>query len=45
LVIDQFMAGKKIAMLNGSAAYLQARNEKLACLSTKIKDDYDAALV
>jgi len=35
LGIDQFMAGKKIAMLNALATYLQARNEKLAGLSTK----------
>jgi hypothetical protein len=44
LGIDQFMASKKIAMLNAPATYLQARNEKLASLSAKIKEDYDAAL-
>jgi len=38
------MAGKKIAMLNAPATYLQARNEKLACLNEKIKEDYDKAL-
>jgi len=38
------MAGKKIAMLNAPATYLQDRNAKLAGLSTAIKNDYDAAL-
>jgi len=41
---DQFMAGKKISMLNAPATYLQARNERLAGLTTGIKKDYDAAL-
>jgi len=41
LGIEQFMAGKKIAMLNAPATYLQ---DKLAGLSTAIKNDYDAAL-
>jgi len=44
LGIDQFMASKKIAMLNAPATYLQARNEKLAGLSAAIKNDYDVAL-
>jgi len=44
LGIDQFMAGKKIDMLNAPATYLQNRNEKLAGLNTKIKKDYDDAL-
>jgi len=44
LGIEQFMAGKKIAMLNTPATYLQERNAKLAGLSTAIKNDYDAAL-
>jgi len=39
LGIDQFMASKKIAMLNAPATYLQARNEKLVGLSAKIKED------
>jgi len=38
------MAGKKIAMLNAPAAYLQARNEKLAGLNADIDKDYKAAL-
>jgi len=41
LGIDWFLAGKKIAMLNGPAAYLQNRNEKLAALPADIKKDYD----
>jgi len=44
LGIDQLMAGKKIAMLNAPATYLQARNEKLAGLNADIKKDYDKAL-
>jgi len=38
------MAGKKINMLNAPAGYLQARNEKLAGLNAKIKNDYTLAL-
>jgi len=45
LGIEQFMAGKKIAMLNAPAKYLQERNEKLAGLSTDITKDYKTALV
>jgi len=45
LGIEQFMAGKKIDMLNAAATYLQARNEKLANLNTKIKNDFNEALV
>jgi len=45
LGIDQFMAGKKIDMLNAPATYLQNRNNKLAGLPAKIKKDYDAALL
>jgi len=44
LGIDQFMAGKKIDMLNAPATYLQARNEKLAGLTNAIDKDYKAAL-
>jgi len=44
LGIEQFMTGKKIAMLNAPATYLQARNEKLAGLSAAIDNDYKAAL-
>jgi hypothetical protein len=44
LGIEQFMAGKKIAMLNTPAKYLQARNEKLAGLRAVIDKDYKAAL-
>jgi len=44
LGIEQFMAGKKIAMLNAPAKYLQERNEKLAGLSADITKDYKAAL-
>jgi len=44
LGIEQFMAGKKINMLNAPAEYLQARNEKLASLNTSIRNDYNAAL-
>jgi hypothetical protein len=40
LGIEQFMAGKKIDMLNAPATYLQNRNEKLAGLNAKIKKDY-----
>jgi len=39
------MAGKKIAMLNAPAKYLQDRNTKLAGLTTDIKKDYDVALI
>jgi len=45
LGIEQFMAGKKIAMLNTPAKYLQARNTKLASLSAAIDKDYKAALI
>jgi len=45
LGIEQFMAGKKINMLIAPATYLQARNEKLAGLNAKIKNDYHAALL
>jgi len=44
LGIDQFMASKKIAMLNAPATYLQARNEKLAGLNADIKRDFEAAM-
>jgi len=44
LGIEQFMAGKKINMLNAPSDYLQARNEKLASLNTSIKNDHNAAL-
>jgi len=44
LGIGQFMASKKITMLNAPATYLQARNEKLSGLTANIKKDYDAAL-
>jgi len=44
LGIDQFMAGKKIAMLSGPAKYLQDRNDKLAALLAVIKKDYEDAL-
>jgi len=44
LGIDQFMASKKIAMLNAPATYLQERNDKLAGLTTTINNDYKAAL-
>jgi len=42
--IEQFMAGKKINMLNAPSDYLHARNERLASLNTSIKNDYNAAL-
>jgi len=38
------MAGKKIAMLNDLAKYLQERSKKLAGLSADINKDYKAAL-
>ena len=44
LGIDQFMAGKKIDMLNSPAKYLKDRNDKLADLSKGIKKDFDDAL-
>jgi len=44
LGIEQFMAGKKIAMLNAPATYLQARNDKLSGLTADITNDYKAAL-
>jgi len=44
LGIEQFMAGKKIAMLNAPAKYMQERNEKLAGLSADITKDYKTAL-
>jgi len=43
--MDQFLAGKKIAMLSSPAKYLQERNTKLAALPAAIKKDYDAALL
>jgi len=39
LVIDQFMAGKKIAVLNAPGKYLQDRNDKLAALIADIYKD------
>jgi len=42
--MEQFLAGKKIAILSGPAKYLQDRNEKLATLPTSIKADYEKAL-
>jgi len=44
LGIEQFMAGKKIAMLNAPAKYLKDRNDRLAGLTTAIDKDYEAAL-
>jgi len=44
LSIEQFMAGKKIDMLNSPSEYLQARNKKLAGLNTDFKRDYEMAL-
>jgi len=44
LGIDQFIAGKKIDMLNAPATYLQNRNNKLGGLNADIKKDYDDAL-
>jgi len=44
LGIDQFMASKKITMLNAPARYLQARNEKLSGLTNAIDKDYRVAL-
>jgi len=44
LGIEQFIAGKKIAMLNAPAKYLQEKNDKLAGLTTAITNDYKAAL-
>jgi len=44
LGIDQFMAAKKIDMLNSPAKYLKDRNDKLAALSKGIKKDFDDAL-
>jgi len=45
LGIEQFMAGKKIAMLNTPAKYLKERSDRLAGLSAAITKDYKAALV
>jgi hypothetical protein len=44
LGIEQFMAGKKINILNDPEKYLQAINEKLAGLNAGIKKDYDVEL-
>jgi len=44
LGMEQFLAGKKIAMLSGPAKYLEDRNAKLAGLPAEIKEDYDKAL-
>jgi len=44
LGIEQFMAGKKIAMLNTPAKYLKDRNDKLAGLTAAINKDYKVAL-
>jgi len=44
LGIEQFMAGKKIAMLNAPAKYLKERSDRLAGLSGEISKDYKVAL-
>jgi len=44
LGIEQFMAGKKIAMLNIPAKYLKDRSDRLAGLTATINKEYKAAL-
>jgi len=44
LGIEQFMAGKKIAMLNAPAKYLKDRSDRLAGLGAEISKDYKVAL-
>jgi len=39
LGIEQFMAGKKIAMLNAPAKYLKDRSDRLAGLTATINKD------